>query len=141
MRETLPFRILEHTADIGFEAFGATVEEVFSNSARALVSLIVDPLSIVPCDATTIHVESSGAENLLVNWLSEILYFFDAEGRVFRDFDVQLIDGKSLTAVARGERFDRARHQVNVQVKAITYHQLVLEQTQEGWHSRVYVDI
>jgi len=135
------FRVLEHTADIGFEAYGATCEEVFANAARALESLMVDLKSIASLEETKIQVEGSDAQNLLVNWLSEVLYLFDAEGRLFHDFKVSIAGEKALAATARGEPFDRAKHQVNLQVKAITYHQLALEQTPAGWRAQVYVDI
>jgi SHS2 domain-containing protein len=135
------FRIIEHTADIGFEAFGSTLEEVFANAARALQHLMVDLKSIAPRDVIDIQVDGADAASLLVNWLSEILYRVDAEGRLFHDFEVREVTDKSLIARARGEPFDRARHQVNLQVKAITYHQLMLEPTPEGWRARVYVDI
>jgi SHS2 domain-containing protein len=135
------FRILEHTADIGFEAFGKTREEVFANSARALQSLMVDLDQIAARDEVEIRVEGADAASLLVNWLSEILFRIDADGRLFHDFEIRSLGDKSLVAITRGEPFDRARHQVNLQVKAITYHQLSLEQTSEGWRAQVYVDI
>ena len=135
------FRILEHTADIGFEAYGSTREEVFANAARALQNIMVDLNSIAPRDEITIQVEGADASSLLVNWLSEILYRIDADGRLFHDFEMRSLGERSLNAVARGEPFNRARHQVNLQVKAITYHQLLLEATPDGWRARVYVDI
>jgi SHS2 domain-containing protein len=121
-----PFRVLEHTADIGFEAFGATRKEVFANAARALMHLMA---------------EASDMPNLLVNWLSEILYLFDAEGWLFRDFEVEELTDHSLGAMALGEKFDRTRHQAKLLVKAITYHQLDLRETAQGWRAQVYVDI
>jgi len=136
-----PFRVLEHTADIGFEAFGATREEVFANAARALVHLMVDLETIVPQEQLSLRTEASDMPNLLVNWLSEILYQFDAEGWLFRDFDVEDLTEHSLGAAARGEKFDRMRHRVKLLVKAITYHQLDLRETAQGWRARVYVDI
>lgn len=135
------FRILEHTADIGFEAFGATREEVFANAACALLHLIVDLETIVPREEVTVQAAGADPASLLVNWLSEILYRHDAEGWLFRDLQVRSLESRSLAAVARGERFDPARHQMKLLVKAITYHQLVLEQTAQGWRAQVYVDI
>jgi SHS2 domain-containing protein len=114
---------------------------VFSNAACALQSLMVDLDSIVPREETRIEVEGADAKSLLVNWLSEILYRIDADGRLFHDFDVGIHGDRSLTAIARGEPFDRARHAVNLQVKAITYHQLALDETPAGWRAQVYVDI
>ena len=140
-QEMQPFRVLEHTADIGFEAFGATRKEVFANAGRALVHLMVDLETIVPQREMALRAEASDMPNLLVNWLSEILYLVDAEGWLFRDFEVKDLTDHSLGGMARGEKFDRTRHQAKLLVKAITYHQLDLRETAQGWRARVYVDI
>jgi len=136
-----PFRILEHTADIGFEAFGATRKEVFANAGCALMHLMVDLEAIAPRDKLSLRAEASDMPNLLVNWLSEILYMFDGEGWLFRDFEFDEFTEHSLAAMARGEKFDRRRHQVKLLVKAVTYHQLDLREAAEGWRAQVYVDI
>jgi len=141
----LPFRVLEHTADVGFEAFGRTKEKVFANAGRALFSLLVDLDSIRPREDLRIETSASesdaDASGLLVNWLSEILYFWDAEGWLLHDFEIRSLNGRSISAIARGERFDRQRHRIKLLVKAITYHQLKLEETTSGWRAQVYVDI
>lgn len=136
-----PFRILEHTADIGFEAYGATREQVFANAARALFHLVVDLDSVEARKRVNVRVEGTDQPSLLVDWLSELLYLHDAEGWLFSDFRVGLVGDTELVAEARGEKLDPARHQMKLLVKAITYHQLVLEQTPEGWRAQVYVDI
>jgi SHS2 domain-containing protein len=135
------FRVLDHPADIGFEAFGSTREEVFANAARALFHLLLDLDSVEPRTEVAVLVEGSDPASLLVNWLSELLYLNDAEGWLFSEFEVERLDDRSLAARARGEKFDRTRHRAKLQVKAITYHQLELERTAEGWHAQVYVDI
>ena len=136
-----PFRVLEHTADIGFEAFGRTREEVFRNAGRALMDIMTDLDTVAPEEEKQIEVEGSDAPGLLVNWLSEILYLFDAEQWLFRDFEIASLGDRALVARARGGKFDPARHRIKLLVKAITYHQLVLEQTADGWRAQVYVDI
>lgn len=133
--------MLGHTADVGFEAFGRTREEVFANAARALIDLIVDAGTVEPAAALRIEVEAPDGPSLLVNWLSEVLYLYDAEHWLWRDFDVKHATERSLQAVARGEKFDPARHRIKLMVKAITYHQLALEKTADGWRAQVYVDI
>lgn len=135
------FRLLEHTADVGFEAIGESREEAFSNAALALQDLSVDLDSIAPRDEIAIAVDGENAQELLVNWLSQILYLFDAEGWLFREFQLRRLEEQSLEAVGRGEKFDRDRHHVKLQVKAITYHQLALEKVPAGWRAQVYVDI
>jgi SHS2 domain-containing protein len=135
------FRILEHTADVGFEAFGSTRAEVFANAARALMNLVVDLDSIKLQGEVTLQIRGPDPESLLVNWLSEILFLHDAEWWIFGDFEVESLQDDSLSARARGEKFQRPRHQIKLQVKAITYHQLALERTPQGWRAQVYVDI
>lgn len=137
----MTFRILEHTADIGFEALGATREEVFANAARALFHIIVELDSVELRQTVNLRVEGADPPSLLVNWLSELLYLQDTEGWLFREFTINSLSDKSLAAVARGEKADAARHQLKLLVKAITYHQLELQPTATGWRAQVYVDI
>ena len=141
LRPMEPFRLLDHTADVGFEAFGGTLEETFANAGRALTNLFVDLESIQPREQVLIKASSKDLEALLVNFLSEVLFLTDAEGWLLREFDVQLAEGPLLQATAWGEKFDRSRHQAKTPVKAITYHQLALEQFPDGWRARIYVDI
>lgn len=135
------FRTLEHTADIGFEAFGSTREEAFANAARALFDLIVESSGIDSRGEVFVEVQGPDPASVLVNWLSELLYLHDAEGWLFRDFEIQSLHDTSLTARAFGEKLQRSRHQLKLQVKAITYHQLALEEIPRGWRAQVYVDI
>ncbi len=136
-----PFRILEHTADVGFEAFGPTREEVFANAARALFFLMVDLESIEPRTPVAIMEKNSDPASLLVDWLSQLLYLCDGEGWLFSEFHPGFRSDTELVAEARGEKFDPARHHWKLLVKAITYHQLALEQTPQGWRAQIYVDI
>ena len=112
-----------------------------ARAARALLHLIVDLDSIQARESVAVRVEGRDAPDLLVNWLSEILYLHDAEGWVFREFEMTGLEETSLAAVARGEKFDPVRHQAKLLIKAVTYHQLKLEETAEGWRAQVYVDI
>jgi SHS2 domain-containing protein len=135
------FRILEHTADIGFEAYGSTLPEVFENAARALATLIADPATVEPVEEVRIEVQGADPPDLLINWLSEILFQHDAERWLFHDFRVESLDDHAVSGLVWGEKIDQARHQTNLMVKAITYHQLSLQQTAGGWRAQVYVDI
>jgi SHS2 domain-containing protein len=135
------FRILEHTADVGFEAFGRTREEAFAQAACALMYLITDTDALAATQTTEIRVAASTPPDLLVNWLSEVLYLHETERLLLRDFRVHHLTDQSLTATAYGEQYDATRHRIRLQVKAITYHQLALEPLADGWRAQVYVDI
>jgi SHS2 domain-containing protein len=137
-----PFRVLEHTADVGFEARGRTRTEAFRNAGRALMSIIVDLETVRPRESVDLQATASGPADLLVNWLSEILYLQDTEGWLFCDFTIETLTNGSIRGAGLGEHYDRDRHQIKLLVKAITYHQLVLEKEKgNDWRAQVYVDI
>jgi SHS2 domain-containing protein len=135
------FRFLDHPADVGFEAFGKTCEEVFANAAAALTDLRVDIGTVLPREAVRINVSSSDWAGLLVNWLSEILYLEDAEDWLLCEFEFREFEPRNLAAQARGEKFDAARHHLKGLVKAITYHQLAVEKQGDIWRAQVFVDV
>lgn len=136
------FRILEHTADVGFEAWGESRAEVFRNAGRALMSIVIDLASVNARESVAIEARAGSPAELLVNWLSEILYLQDAEGWLFRDFQIDTLTEGAIRGQGKGERYERDRHQIKLLVKAITYHQLMLQkQPDSEWRAQVYVDI
>jgi SHS2 domain-containing protein len=135
------FELLDHPADIGFRARGATLEELFATCAHALVSVILDPSNIRPIESTSIPGTGEDLESLLVNWLNEVLYHVDGQRFAPGEFAVVRVGETSVDCTALGEPWDRERHPPRVAVKAVTYHQLKVEQTTDGWVADVYVDI
>jgi SHS2 domain-containing protein len=135
------FELLEHPADIGFRAYGATLEELFSSCAGALVSIILDPSAIRPVESISISGMGGDLESLLVNWLNEVLYYVDGRRVALAEFAVTHVNETKVECIARGEARDRERHPSRVAVKAVTYHQLKVERTADGWVADVYVDI
>jgi protein archease len=139
---SLAFRVLEHTADVGFEAFGSSREAAFRNAGRALMSLVVRLDSVRRTGRVPVRASAAEPEGLLVNWLSELLYLQDAEGWLCADFEEVEVTDRSALGTGLGERFELGRHELKLLVKAITYHQLVLERRPNGvWRAQVYVDI
>lgn len=136
-----PFEILEHTADVGIVAHGADQAELFSNAALGMFSLMVDPEEVQEREERRIEVEARDREGLLVNWLTELLYFLDAEGMVFRRFHVEEISDRRLRARAFGERADRQRHQLRCGIKAVTRHLLQIQREDGGYRATVLFDI
>jgi protein archease len=137
----MQFELLEHPADIGFRAFGTSVEELFANCAHALISIIFDPSDVAPVQQINLHAEGSDRESLLVNWLNEVLYHVDTRRLAFHSFAVSFTDPCLLNCSASGETRDPLKHPVRLSVKAVTYHQLKLSKQAETWFAEVYVDV
>lgn len=135
------FEILEHTADIGFRAWGRTVAELFETAAEAMASIALELEEISPRIEYPLSAAGADTEALLVNWLSEVLYWMDGERIAFRRFRVDRITPERVEGAGAGEPCDPARHHARIIVKAVTYHQLRVTETPEGWRAEVYLDI
>jgi SHS2 domain-containing protein len=137
----LGFRILEHPADIGIEASGHTLAEAFEYSALGLMSLIVEPATVDSSEQRIVSLKGTDPENLLVLWLSEIIYLYDGEDFLVSKVTIERLAGGELEAILEGEKMIEAKHTLRMDVKAITYHQLKIDVTPEGVLLRVFLDI
>jgi SHS2 domain-containing protein len=135
------YRILEHPADVGIEATGASLKEAFENSAKGLLSLIISSESVDAQEERFIKIKSLDLPNLLVKWLSEILFLYDGENFIVGELEIESISPTGLEAIVRGEAVDEVRHPMNMDVKAVTYHQLKIQETKDGCLIRVFLDI
>ncbi len=139
------FEIIEHPADIGFVAFGADLRSLFENAAAAMCALACDPATIEERERRAVRASGADLESLLFDWLAETLAIQDGEKLFFRRVDVDALSDSSaplsVTGTAHGEKYDRARHHAGTYIKAVTYHQLRVERTAEGWKATVYLDV
>lgn len=136
-----PYTEFEHTADIGVNIYGATLEELFCNAAYALFDTIVDIQRVQPLHERELVVVGDDDELLLMNWLRRLLYLFAVDGDVYREFEVKSLENGRLNAVIRGEPLDKQRHDFKTELKAITYHQFQLSQEANGWNATVIFDV
>ena len=135
------FELLEHTSDIGVLARGATREETLIEASRGLVSILVDPAPFRPLEERYFKAPGADEASQIVNWLNEVLFFFDTESLVFAEFEIDSWTPTEITGRARGERFDIERHEFRTSVKAATYHQFESHPIDNGWELRIYVDV
>lgn len=145
---TSTFRFLEDIAlaDSAFEARGDTPSELFRAAAQAVIETMVAPETVTPTLTKPISRHDRSLENLLFDWLADIVYLKDAEGLVFRDAACTVDkDGASgdwqMNAVLTGEPIDPARHDLRADIKAITKHQYTVRQESGAWIATVVMDI
>jgi SHS2 domain-containing protein len=135
------FRLLDHPSDIGIEATGSTLSDAFSSAASGLVSIIVDPATLRPDESREINIEADDYETLLVKWLNEFVFLFDAGHFGCARVDIHELNDYRLKASVRGETFSEDRHTVRTDVKAVTFHQLYVGENNGIWTVRVFVDL
>lgn len=135
------FETFEHTADLGLRIQAESLNSLFAEAGRALSSVIVEnPKEIRAAEEMPFTVKGNDPEDLLHDWLTELLFTFHVYRRLLAKFDVK-IDSTGLTAVAYGEKIDPKRHEINLEIKAITWHGLKVVQSPDGWLAEVIVDI
>jgi SHS2 domain-containing protein len=136
-----PFEILEHPSDLGIEAHGSSMQELFQNAANGFMSVVAGTSKIESNQNRSIELQATDRENLLVRWLTEILYLYDAEKFLTADVKFEILTDTFLKANLFGEPYDISKHELKLDVKAITYHQLKVEDHDGDWTARVFVDI
>ena len=135
------YELIDHTADVGVKANGNSLSECFENAARAMFDIITDKSEIESVGQYNIDLEADDSEQLLVDWLSELLYLNSAKNLVFGFFKVNLKNyNKKLTATVFGEKFDFSKHKAGAEIKAVTYHMLEVKK-KKPYHIKVLFDI
>ena len=135
------YELFEHTADLGLRVRAASLEELLAEAGRGFLAMLVaNPEAVRPVQSRTIELAAEEPGYLLFDWLSELLFAFESEKLLLAEFDLQLSAGK-LTATCRGEPMDTTRHQMEHEVKAITYHGLRVEPQGDQWSAELIVDI
>ena len=140
-RSRPPFEVLEHTADAGIVVHGADLPELFANAAVGMFTLMADLSDVREAEEREITVEARDMETLLVRWLTELLYYLDAEEMLFKRFEIQELSERALRARAFGERIDPTRHRLHFGVKAVTRHLLQIQPEDGGYRATLLFDI
>ena len=143
----MPYRYLEDiaTADVAFEARGKDLEELFTSAAEATMNVMVADLDTIGVrERLEFVVEHEELDLLLFNFLQELIFLKDARRLLLRVVSVSIDNGPAgfrLCARAVGEELDPAKHNLIVDVKAVTLYRFLLQQTEDGWLATVVLDI
>jgi SHS2 domain-containing protein len=137
------FEVIDISGDVGIRAFGKSIEEAFKNSAIGMYSLITDLEGVKAEKSISISVESNSLEGLLVSWLNELIFQFDAYNFIGKDISIKALGSQpsALKAEIKGEEFDTERHERKLLIKAATYHRLKVEKVRDIWEADIIFDI
>lgn len=129
------------TADLTVDTWGATLEEVFKQVAIATFSAMTPLDNVMKTYTKEFEVEGDDLGALLFNFVDELLYIHEVELVVFSEFKVEISqDRTTLKAVCYGEPFDLTRHEQGIAIKAVTFHNMSIEEKGGRWDLRVVLD-
>lgn len=134
------FEYFEATADIGLKAYGKDIEEAFENAGLAIFNIISDTSGINPLRQIEFEITSEDEVSLLYDYLEELLFYHEVEFMLFSRFHVEIDDDLHLTAKIMGEAIDWDRHERKTEIKAITFHKMAVEKS-DNVEVRAIVDL
>ncbi len=140
-----PYEIIEHTADVGLKVNGSSLKELFENAAGGMFSIIGGERKTEPprpiLKKIQIKKESDSFEELLVAWLSECLYIFNKEGILFRDFKILELNNSTVKGEVSGEKIDFLKFPLQTEIKAVTFHNLKIEEDKKNFNCTIIFDV
>ncbi|MEE9913852.1 MAG: archease [Deltaproteobacteria bacterium] len=136
------YKLIDHTADLGIEVTGRTKKDLFTKAALSLMDILVERKGTPSCGKEkALTMEGSDPADLLINFLREILYLVNGEALIVEDCNIQECSNQRLVAKLRVEPYNREKHSMKMEIKAVTYHGLSVEKTKSGWVARVIFDV
>ena len=139
-----PYEIIEHTADVGLKVNGATIKELFANAAKGMFEIIRgEGQKTKGKEKRKIQIkkEVEGFEELLVGWLSELLYIFNKDQILFADFKILELNNSGISGEASGEKIDLSQTALQTEIKACTFHGLKIEETKDCFTCDIIFDV
>jgi SHS2 domain-containing protein len=115
--------------------------ELFAHAAWAMFDLMSDATLIQPRQTIHVSVAGNDIEDMLVRWLSELLYLYDTQRFLYCAAAFTTLEPTRVTATVHGESFDATRHPIDTEIKAVTYHQLAITPAAGGWQAQVIFDL
>ena len=142
MTVTQTIKIINAGSDVGLEVYTSNLYELFSNSALAMFSLITDTTGIKENIMQEISVKSSNLDGLIIAYLNELIFMFDAYGFIPKRFDFIDLTENSVKVKAYGDKFDSSKSEKRLLIKAATYHDLFVKKINSNkWRLKVIFDI
>ncbi len=137
----MPYEIIDHTADLGLHVMAADPSDLFATAARGLFDIMVPPATLRARRTLSLTVAGADWPDLLVNWLRELLYLWSGKGLLVASVQIHDIAADRIAADVAVDLYDPARHEIGIEIKAVTYHQAAVERQPAGWEARIIFDV
>lgn len=143
VKQKKKFKFLDiTTSDVAFAAYGSSLNKVFANAALATFEVMVNTNHVKPTKEKKVEVRGHDLKSLMFNWLSELVFLSSSENMVFSKFKVKIDEeALMLKAVCAGEKINPRKHELRTEIKACTYHLMMVKKVGDVWRVQVILDI
>jgi SHS2 domain-containing protein len=135
------YRITPHHSELAVKVFGSSQLELFQNSGWALFDVTTDIEKIETKDCVPLEVEGTDQDDLLVNWVRELLYLYQGSGYLLKEFRINELGDKLVKAEACGEKIDPDRHEIKKEIMAIAYDKSRMAKTGDQWTAQLIFEV
>jgi SHS2 domain-containing protein len=135
------YKLIDHTADLGFEVISGSERGLFADAVLAMFDLIADLDGVQAAEQRNLTIEGMDRTDLLINFLRETLYLFNGEGFLLKEVAVTVLSDIRIVATVSVENYDPDRHTIKTELKAVTYHQAYVRKIDGIWKAQVIFDV
>ena len=137
----MKYELIDHTADFGIRVFSADLQTLFADAACALYDVITELELVEGLNDIDIRVSGDDRPDLMVNWLREVLYLWTGKQQLVKTVKILSLSEHGIRATVKTDTYDPERHIIKNEIKAVTYHQIQVHETAEGWEAEIIFDV
>jgi SHS2 domain-containing protein len=141
MADEKKYRVMNRSSDLVIKVLGKTQAELFSNSAFALFDLLADMEKVEVRDHLQLEVEGADRDDLMVNWVRELLYLFQGSDYLVKEVELKEIKENYVRGEVKGEKFDPDRHEIRREIRAVAYDQSRMDKTGDQWTAQLIFEL
>jgi SHS2 domain-containing protein len=135
------YRVTTRQSELAVKVLGNSQANLFMNSAFALFDLMIDMDKVEVKERLPLDLEGVDRDDLLVNWLRELLYLYQGGGYLLREFHIREVKDTMMRAEVCGEKIDPDRHEIRKEISAVAFHKSRMQQTGDQWTAQVIFEI
>ena len=135
------YRITKHQSELAVRITGSSQADLFANSAFALFDVMTDPADIEIKERIPLEVEGSDRDDLMVNWMRELLYLYQGSGYLLKEFKISQVKDTIVKAEVCGEKIDPDRHEIKQEIAAVAFHKSRMEKTGNQWIAQLIFEL
>jgi len=135
------YRITTRQSELAVRVLGNSQVDLFANSAFALFDVMTDVTKVDIKDRIPVEVEGTDRDDLMVNWMSELLYLYQGSGYLLKEFHIREAKDRLVKAEVCGEKIDPDRHEINQEIRGVAYHQSRIQKTGDQWTAQLIFEI
>ena len=141
MEKEKKYRLTTRQSELAVKVTGGSQAALFANSAFALFDVMLDVEKIEIKERLPLEVEGADRDDLLVNWMRELLYLYQGSGYLLKEFVIREVKDTSVKAEVCGEKIDPDRHEIKQEITAVAYHQSRMTKTGNQWTAQLIFEV